>query len=111
MSFDFMKASHGSVAKYPSLNVVNASISYDSSYAYEPDFESAAVALLENNTAYVKSMGNSFGNITYQNPKYFNKTCVEYNVNCMFKQNSSLERSMYTIRAGAINSLGKKSNP
>lgn len=112
MSFDFMKASHGSVAKYPSLNVVNASISYDSSYAYEPDFESAAVALLENNTAYVKSMGNSFGNITYQNPnpKYFNKTCVEYNVNCMFKQNSSLERSMYTIRAGAINSLGKKSS-
>ena len=98
------------LARKKDLDIANASLGLDNSYAYEPTLEMYYQSMFENNIPLIKAAGNEFGRVTFTSGSYYPQKCVNLGISCQFNQTSSFNRGRYLINVGAINSLGRKAS-
>ncbi len=98
------------LARKRDLDIANASLGLDNSYAYQPTLEMQYQSMFENNVPLIKAAGNEFGRVTFSNSSYYPTQCSKLGISCQFNQSSSFNRGRYLINVAAINSLGKKSS-
>ena len=109
-SYDANKTNIYYLARKNDLDIVNASLGLDNSYAYQPSLEAIYQGMFENNVPLIKAAGNEFYSVTFNNSSYYPNQCSTLGISCQFNQSSSFNRGRYLINVAAINSLGKKSS-
>ena len=109
-SYDANKTNLYYLARKNDLDIVNASLGLDNSYAYQPSLEAIYQGMFENNVPLIKAAGNEFYSVTFNNSSYYPNQCSTLGISCQFNQSSSFNRGRYLINVAAINSLGKKSS-
>lgn len=109
-SYEANRTNVAYLARKNDLDIANASLGLDNSYAYEPTLEMYYQSMFENGIPLIKAAGNEFGRVTFSNSSYYPQKCVNLGISCQLNQTSSFNRGRYLINVGAINSLGKKSS-
>ena len=109
-SYEANRTNVSYLARKRDLDIANASLGLDNSYAYQPTLEMQYQSMFENNVPLIKAAGNEFYNVTFSNSSYYPTQCSKLGISCQFNQSSSFNRGRYLINVAAINSLGKKSS-
>ena len=83
-SYDANKTNIYYLARKNDLDIVNASLGLDNSYAYQPSLEAIYQGMFENNVPLIKAAGNEFYSVTFNNSSYYPNQCSTLGISCQF---------------------------